>query len=175
MRILDIRLAFAVALVATAGQPAGAQESTSATYGDWVVRCERDTSAPEKKTCQMAQVTQVQVQGKSIPFSRVAVKPPVSGQPVGLEAQFPVNVSLRAPVVIRTQDADPGFAAPFDHCLPAGCFAEFEVKDELFKKLRAADGAGKVSFKDAAGRDVVLPISFKGFREAFDALAKTAD
>jgi len=174
MRILDIRLAMAVALAA-ASSPVGAQESTSATYGDWVVRCERDAAVPTKKTCQMAQVTQVQVTGKSVPFSRLAVMPPASGQPIGLEAQFPVNVSLRAPVIVRTQDADPGFAAPFDHCLPAGCFAEFELKEDMLKKLRAAEGAGKVTFKDASGRDVVVPISFKGFREAFDALAKTGD
>ena len=167
MRSLDFRFAFAVALL-LASSPSQAQQSTSATYGDWIVHCQRD--AASKKTCMMDQMTQVK--GKNEAFSRIALAAPISGRPVSLEVQLPVNVSLRAPLVLRTDGADPGFSAPFDHCVPAGCFAEFEVKDEFVKKLRAAEGAGKATFKDSADHDVVVPVSFKGFREAFDALAK---
>jgi invasion protein IalB len=42
----------------------------------------------------------------------------------------------------------------------------------LLKKFRASDGVGKLVFKDAGGRDVAVPLSFKGFRAAFDALLK---
>ena len=166
MRSLDFRFAFAVALLLVSG-PSQAQQSTSATYSDWIVHCQRDAS---KKTCMMDQLTQVK--GKNEAFSRIAVAAPISGRAVSLEVQLPVNVSLRAPVVLRTDDADPGFSAPFDHCVPAGCFAEFDVNDEFIKRLRAADGVGKAAFKDSAGHDIVVPVSFKGFREAFDALAK---
>jgi invasion protein IalB len=40
------------------------------------------------------------------------------------------------------------------------------------KKLREASGTGKLSFADAGGHDVTVPISFNGFSQAFDALAK---
>ena len=46
-------------------------------------------------------------------------------------------------------DEDPGIQAPFTNCTPNGCFAEFELKEELSKKLRTATGVGKVSFADA--------------------------
>jgi invasion protein IalB len=165
------RWTFAV-LLPLACSPSQAQQSTSATYNDWVVRCQRDAGA-SKKRCLMDQVTQVK--GKNEAFSRIALASPINGRPINLEVQFPVNVSFRSPVVIRTDDADPGVNAPFDHCLPAGCFAEFELNDEAIKKLRAADAIGKASFKDASGRDVAVPVSFKGFREAFDALARNGD
>ncbi len=118
----------------------------------------------------MAQVTQVQ--GKNIPFSRVAIQAPVKSRPLKLIVQMPVNVSLRSPVTFQAADPDPGLSAPFDHCIPGGCFAEFELKDETLKKFLGSDGAGKVTFKDAGAHDVSIPLSFKGFRQAFEALAK---
>ena len=121
----------------------------------------------------MAQVTQVK--GKNIAFSRIAVDESAGGRPTRMEVQAPVNVSFRAPLVIRTDDGDPGFSTPFDHCLPSGCFAEVDLKEEMVKRLRAAEGQGKATFKDAAGRDVIIPVSFKGFREALAALAKSQD
>jgi invasion protein IalB len=42
----------------------------------------------------------------------------------------------------------------------------------MLKKLRSAARVGKVSFADAGGRPVAVPISFNGFNAAFDALTK---
>jgi invasion protein IalB len=159
--------------VATAAflTPANGQQSTTATYADWVLQCQIDTATPPKKTCEITQTTQVQ--GKNQPFSRVAVPNVVKGQPVKIVVQLPVNVSFRAEVGIHLSDGDAlVVAAPFDHCMPSGCFAEFELKDDVLKKLYASEGAGKVTFKDSAGKDVSVPLSFKGFRPAFDALSK---
>jgi len=72
-------------------------------------------------------------------------------------------VSFATNVRIRTDDSDSGITAPFARCLPSGCFAEFDLKDTLLKKLRAASGVGKLSFADAGGHDVAIPLSFKGF------------
>ena len=118
----------------------------------------------------MAQSTQVQ--GRNLPFSRVAIAHPVKGQPVRLEVQVPVNVSFGTNVKIQTGDADAGIAASFARCTPNGCFADFDIKDDALKKFRAATGAGKGSFADAGGHDVSVPLSFNGFNQAFDALLK---
>jgi len=40
------------------------------------------------------------------------------------------------------------------------------------RTIRAAAGAGKLSFADAGGREVSVPLSFNGFNRAFDALLK---
>ena len=118
----------------------------------------------------MAQVTQLQ--GKNLPFSRVAIGRPEKGQPVKLIVQVPVNASFATQVHIQTDDADPGVIAPFANCTPNGCFAEFDLREELLKKLRDATSVGKLTFADAGGHDVAVPVSFKGFAQAFDALAK---
>jgi invasion protein IalB len=167
--ILTSLLPFAALFAATCGA-ACAQQSTSATYSDWVVQCVSDAGSPPKKTCFIAQVTQVQ--GKNIPFSRAAIEGPVKGHPVKLIVQLPVNVSLRSQIGIQIADTDPVISVPFDHCVPNGCFAEFELKDELLKKFLGSDGAGKVTFKDAGGHEISIPLSFKGFHQAFDALSK---
>jgi len=145
-------------------------QRTTATYDDWVVQCETRTGPPPEKICEMAQVTQVQ--GRNTPFSRVAVLRPIKGQPVKLIVQVPINASFAAPVRVSTAEGDAGITSPFARCIPSGCFSEFELRDDILKKFRAASGAGKMSFPDAGGHDVAVPLSFKGFAQAYDALAK---
>lgn len=118
----------------------------------------------------MAQVAQVE--GRNIPFSRVAVVRPAKDQSVKLIVQVPVNVSFNANVRVQTSDSDAGLAAPFARCVPSGCFAEIEVGEDALRRLRAATGAGKLSFADAGGRNISVPLSFKGFSQAFEALTK---
>jgi invasion protein IalB len=147
-----------------------APQRTTATYADWVVQCETRPGPPSEKACNMVQATQMQ--GKNQLFSRVAIDHPVKGQPVKLVIQVPVNVSISPNVRIQTGDADPGYAVPFARCLPVGCLAGFDLKDDMLKKFRAATGAGKLSYRDAAAHEVAIPLSFNGFNQAFDALAK---
>jgi invasion protein IalB len=147
-----------------------APQQTTATYDDWIVQCQTQNGTPPQKLCEMAQVTQVQ--GKDVPFSRVIILRPEKGQPIKLVVQVPVNASFSANVRIQTSNSEGGMAAPFVRYVPAGCVAEFEIKEDILKKLRAASGAGKLSFSDASGRDVGVPLSFKGFDQAFGALVK---
>jgi invasion protein IalB len=145
-------------------------QRTTATYGDWVVRCEVVAGPPPQKNCDMEQLAQVQ--GQANPISRVAIPLPQKGEPPKFFIQLPINVSFAAPLKVTTNDKDAGITAPFRRCVPAGCFAEIELKDDLQKKFRASTEAGKITFKDAADRDVAIPLSFKGFAQAFEALMK---
>jgi invasion protein IalB len=145
-------------------------QRTTATYGDWVLRCEVTAGPPPQKNCDMEQLAQVQ--GQAQPISRVAIPLPPKGEPAKLFVQLPINVSFMAPVKIVADGKDPGITTPFRRCVPAGCFAELELKDDLQKKFRAAAEPGKIMFKDAADRDVAIPLSFKGFAQAFEALLK---
>jgi invasion protein IalB len=156
-----------------APQIEAAPQQTTATYADWVVQCQTQAGPPPQKFCDMAQITQVtQGQGKSTPFSRVAIAQPLKGQPVKLVVQLPTNVSLATSVRIQTGDDDAGIMAPFARCLPIGCFADFDMKDETLRKFRAVSGTGKLSFADGGGHDVAVPLSFNGFGQALDALQR---
>ncbi len=157
---------------ATPQSTAGEPQQTSATYEDWVVQCQTRAGPPVEKLCEMQQIAQAQVQGTTRPFSRVVIPHPAKGQPVKLIVQVPVNVSFRTEVRIVTGEADPGLSAPFAQCVPSGCFAEFELKDETIKRLGAITVPGKLTFADAGGHEVAVPISFKGFIQAYDALLK---
>src|ERR1041385_1744143 len=84
--------AVAVATLCCAASPALAQQSTSATYDDWVVRCVTQAGPPPQKVCEMEQLTQVQ--GKNTPLSRVAIARPMKAPPIKLVIQLPVNVWL---------------------------------------------------------------------------------
>jgi invasion protein IalB len=152
----------------TAGEP----QQTSATYDDWVLQCQTRAGPPAEKLCEMQQMAQAQVQGQSRPFSRVVIPRPAKGQPVKLVVQVPVNISFRTDVRIATGEAGPGLSAPFAQCLPSGCFAEFELKDETIKRLGVISTPGKLTFADAGGHEISVPISFKGFIAAYDALLK---
>jgi invasion protein IalB len=145
-------------------------QRTTASYGDWVVRCEVVAGPPPQKNCDMEQLAQVQ--GQANPISRVAIPLPPKGEPPKLFVQLPINVSFMAPLKIMTNDKDAGITAPFRRCVPAGCFVEIELKDDLQKKFRGSAEPGKITFKDAADRDVAIPLSFKGFAQAFEALLK---
>jgi invasion protein IalB len=46
------------------------------------------------------------------------------------------------------------------------------VSDDLLRKLRSSATPGRFEYHDAANREVKLPVSFRGFSEAFDALGK---
>jgi invasion protein IalB len=149
-----------------------APQRTTATYDDWIVQCESQIGLPPRKLCEMTQLTQLQVQGKTQPFSRIVVPQPVKGMPTGLVVQVPVNVAFATKVKIQTIDSDQGLEVPFTRCVPDGCFAEFSVAGDGLARLRAASTGGKLSFADSTGRTISIPLSFNGFGKAYDALIK---
>jgi invasion protein IalB len=133
------------------------------------VRCEIKTTPPEK-ACEMVQSTQAQ--GQANPISQIAIGKPLKAAPVKAIIQVPINVWLPAGVKLTSEDKDPGISVVYARCVPAACFAEFDLKDDTIKKFRALTGNGKLQIKDAAQQDVAIPVSFKGFAQAYDAMMK---
>jgi invasion protein IalB len=156
--------------IAVAAQRADAQQSTTATYEDWTVRCVTRAGPPPQKFCDMEQLSHLQ--NKEQPFSRVAIALSEKGKPAALVVQVPVNVWLATGVRIEIGSKDARPPAPFTHCGPAGCFAEIALTDDIQKRFRAGTEPGRVVYKNATQREVTIPLSFKGFGQAFDALAK---
>ena len=148
-------------------------QRTTASYGDWVVRCETVAGPPPQKNCEMDQLAQTQVQGQTAPVSRVLIPLPPKGEQPKLFVVLPINVSFTAPLKITADPKDAGISTPFRRCIPNGCIVEIELKDDLQKKFRAAAAeSGKMLYKNAAEQEVAIPLSFKGFAQAFDALLK---
>ena len=166
-RTAAVLLGVAIAVIA---QGARAQQSTAATYEDWTLRCSMSASTPPQKSCEMEQLSHLQ--NKEQPFSRVAIPRPAKGEPVILAVQVPVNVWLATGIRIEIGGKNAGLSAPFTRCGPAGCFASITLNDAAMQTFRAGTAPAAIVFANVAQQQVTIPLSFKGFNQAFDALAR---
>jgi invasion protein IalB len=172
-RILACALLAAASGRAAAQSPAPAHpapQQTTATYEDWIVRCETRQGPPPRKSCEMVQFTQVK--GQPGVLTQIAIGQPVKGQPIKLVIQVPISVWLPTGVKLLANSKDPAITANYRWCVPTACMAFAEIKDDTIRKFKAAAAPGKLEFKDVKQKDIALPVSFKGFSSAFDALSK---
>jgi invasion protein IalB len=147
-----------------------APQQTTATYEDWIVRCETHAGPPQQKFCEMVQFTQVK--GGQGVVSQIAIGRPVKGQPIKLVIQLPIGVWLPTGIKLMAGAKDAGLPTTFKRCLPQACFTDAEINADMIKKFRTTTEAGQIQFKDGNQKDVSLPVSFKGFGTAYDALQK---
>ena len=149
--------------------PAGAQapQRTTASYDDWTVRCETQGN-PAQKSCEIVQL--VQLQGQLL--SQIAIGRPSKNEPLKIVFQVPLNVWLPEGVRLVYDPKEPPLAGIYKRCVTTSCFSDFDLKDDVLKKLRARTEQGRLEFKDSTQKDVAIPVSFKGFAQAFDAMAK---
>jgi invasion protein IalB len=82
-------------------------------------------------------------------------------QHVGLQRRFRPGMKLIGEV------DHTNVAANYSNCVPADCFAVTELDDDVIRKLRVLTTNGRLQFKDAADREIAVPVSFKGFSEAY--------
>jgi invasion protein IalB len=159
---------------ATESGPVSSQpQATTASFGDWVMRCRRIDNTPGSATsCEVAQTLQVQGQG---PIAEIAFgSPPGKDSSAGMRVVvvLPNNVTFAGPVLMSIDEKDKPVELTYRRCLPAGCFADTDAKDDILARWRTQAGRGRLAFKDGASRDIVLPFSFRGLAQALDAMAK---
>lgn len=140
---------------------------TTATYGDWVLRCVRPENGP--RTCEVVQ--SMVVQGQQQPVAQVAIGN--DKNELRLTMLVPPAISLtRAPSLGIAGVTTPHFDLTWRRCVPQGCFADVQVGPDLLKTLRSRNDPMQISFKDAGDRDINLPLSMRGLVPSLDALAK---
>lgn len=142
-------------------------ETTTATFGDWTVRCiHADSSA---KVCELQQT--LTMKGQAAPVAEIAIGS-ANGHTV-LTAVVPVNVSFSHPAGLGWSAPTP-LSLTFRRCTPAGCFADGLLDTATLKTLGAETKPGRLLFTDAAERPVTLPMSFRGLAQAQADLQKEA-
>ncbi|KQO68744.1 hypothetical protein ASF22_19505 [Methylobacterium sp. Leaf87] len=145
--------------------------STTASFGDWVVRCQRGGGDKPVRICEAAQT--MQIQGQPQPIAQIAVGRLGPGEPLQVTAILPPNVALPSSVRVVLDEKDTtGVELAWRRCLPGGCVAEAAAREDWLKRWRLAAEPGRITFKNAAGQEVAIPLSFLGFAQALDALAK---
>ena len=161
------------ALAQNAAPPVGAEpSSTSATFGDWVTRCSRESADAKVNVCETVQT--LVPQGQSNPIAQIALGRLSPKAPLRLTIILPVNIAFekQAQMQVEEQPAS-AVSLTWRRCAPGGCYADLEIKPETINLWRAAAKAGQISFRNAANQDVVMPFSFRGLGQALDALPKT--
>jgi invasion protein IalB len=165
----------AAALAQTAPKPpapVGTEpQSTSASYGDWTVRCDRIADGDKTvKICEAVGVIRNQNQNA---VAQAIVSRASKAEPLKLTAQAPNNVLIPSVVKFTPGGKD---AKPWElglrRATPIGVFADLALSDAQLLALHGPAEAGALEFTDAAGRAVSLPLSLRGLPQALDALAR---
>lgn len=141
-------------------------QRTTATFGDWTLRCVR----PEHGTpaCEVSQV----LYDKSQPVAQTALGRPTRGEAMRLTVQVPPNVLLATAPRLLGAEGDAPIELTWRRCLPVGCFADAALTEDQVKRLRGRTENGRVVFQDGAGREAAIPFVPRGLPQALDALSK---
>lgn len=157
---------------ATAAAPETGPERTSAQFGDWAVQCV--ALAQGRRVCEMAQT--VQDNQRNQPIAVIAIGRLAKEQPLKIAVRVPVNVLVGQPAQLVLEGGGELLAMAFTRCtvVPVGCFAERDLQDELLRRLRArpADQAARIAWREANGAEAAIPVTFRGFAAAYEALLK---
>jgi invasion protein IalB len=165
-----VSCAFASPLLAQTAVPE--PSSTTATYGDWMMRCLRESPESKIVICEAAQA--LMVEGQANPIAQIAFGRLNLKAPLRLTIVVPVNVAFdKNPQMQIEGQANSAVTLSWRRCAPGGCFADLEIKPEIVTQWRAASKAGQINFRNAANQDVALPFSFRGLAQALEALPKS--
>ena len=142
---------------------------TTATYGEWLLRCERPGTPGEM--CEVAQV--VSDQGRQV--GELAIGRPNASDGLRATVVVPPSVAFSGPARLSGSEGDaavPTLDLAWQRCLPGGCFADARIADDAIAGLGRATRAVRITFQDAAGHDAVLLFSPRGLPQAVAALAR---
>jgi invasion protein IalB len=146
--------------------------STLASFGDWTLRCQRlGNGAEAQRVCEVTQ--QIRSQDQQNPVAELAIGRLKKADPLRLTLVLPVNVTFSNP---PSFSADGKAPEPLDlgwrKCLPGGCIADALLKDDVLRRWKIQASAERITWTDAAGRDLAIGLSFRGLTQALDALSK---
>ena len=146
--------------------------NTSASFGDWVLRCQRiGNGAETQHVCEVAQ--QIRAQDQQNTVAELAIGHLKKADALRLTVVLPVNVTLANPPSFST---DGRAVEPLDlgwrKCMPGGCIADALLTDEVLHRWKTQANAGRMTWTDGAGRDLAIGLSFRGLSQALDALSK---
>lgn len=127
----------------------------------WLERCSK-----EPKHCEIVQRLLVKESGQR--FAEFAIGyPEGKGEARGVLI-LPLGILLEKGVQIKV-DENPAFNVNVRYCAPQGCMAFLNMREELIAQMKGGTSA-LISFQNAQGQTLNMPITLKGFTEAVNAL-----
>jgi invasion protein IalB len=144
--------------------------STSASFGDWALRCQRlGNGAETQRVCEVTQ--HIRAQDQQNPVAELAIGR--LKNPLRLTVVLPVNVTIANPPSFSTDRKVPELLdLDWRKCLPGGCIADALLKDDVLRRWKTQTSAEHITWTDASGRDLAIELSFRGLTQALDALSR---
>ena len=150
-----------VVLGAEAAEPA----QTTATYGEWTVRC---VAREELPPCDMLQVAVEQASGRQV--LRLSLAHLGEGDRIGVQAWVPLGVMVSAGVLVQADGQEVDLAGfGFTRCEGSGCFIEGIVPEAALAPFKRGKEGGLVVL-DGAGNPRGSRLGFSGFIAALEAM-----
>ena len=144
-------------------------QMTTASFGDWIERCQRvNANGEANRICEVALT--VTATGQNAPLAEIAIGRVKKSDPLRMTLVLPVNVSFPSAPKIALDAAD-HLELAWRQCVPAGCFADATFGAETQRAWREAKSA-KVESKSAGGQAFNFAISLRGLPQALDAMAR---
>jgi invasion protein IalB len=160
----------AIFLLNDGGGYAQGPQKSSATYDDWTASCVMVSGAVGQQSCEVVQAQKLQ--GQPSPTTEIIIGRPNKSEPYKMAIFVPPNVWLQSGVGFVAGDKDAPVTATFKWCTSSRCLAEADLREDTIQALRSLSEPGRLEFKEASQRDVSMPVSFKGFGQALDEIAK---
>ena len=146
-------------------QASVAPDLTTASFGDWVLRCQKRDSGSTDKTCEV--VHSVTAEGQQGTILQLAIGQTEKQSERTLVVVVPVNISfVQTPQISVDANPEDSKTSVWLKCLPVACLANLRLDQINWKSSKS----GKVSYIDGAGRPVVTPFSLNGLDRALNAL-----
>ncbi|RBP18355.1 invasion protein IalB [Roseiarcus fermentans] len=144
--------------------------STSARYGDWIMRCQRlGDGVDAERVCEAAQL--IHAQDQQYPVAEVAIGRLKKTDPLHLTIALPVNIAFPTPprLSLNGKDVD-GLLFVWLKCIPGGCYANAPLTEDVLRRWKDETGGRRILWTDGSGRESAVELSFQGLGPALAAL-----
>ncbi|WP_043838991.1 invasion associated locus B family protein [Muricoccus aerilatus] len=139
-------------------------DRTTASYGDWILRCEMQAGLSGRQ-CEVVH-TVLDQRGQTL--AQLVARRGATAASILLSAQVGTNVTVADPLRLTVEQA--AISLTFRRCFARGCFAEAQPTEAELSSIVPRTEPAKVEFHDGDGQVVSLPVSLRGLTPALNAL-----
>ena len=119
------------------------------------------------RTCEISETIETE---SAKPVAKISVGRRNPGDPLSIVIILPTNISFPSTVHIRTDNDDKwGLELEWQRCIPGACIASADMSAATVAHWSNLATDGKIIFRDAGGDEVSLPMSLRGFGNAYEA------
>ena len=148
--------------------PAQASGVTTKDFGAWSLHCQPPRQEGAEPLCVIAQTVQSS-SDKLLAIISIGHQHP--SDPYNIVVILPPNVGFPSSVHIRTGAEDKwGVELPWQRCIPGACIAGTELSPATLVHWGGLQTEGKIVFVVGSGDEVGVPITMRGFGDAYKAL-----